>query len=339
MLKDKVIDIHMHICGAGDSMAGCRMSNEFILSPAFAAMLMSLNATPFDINDDRIKEMVLNIIETSENTDHAVLLALDWVYRNGRYVKSESHFVVPNDYISGIAKNSSRVLFGASVHPYRERKEMLHETMKCIDNGAVLFKWIPSSQQIDPEDDRCLPFYKILAREGVPLLCCIGADPVPASGHWKVNYSKTSRLEKALDMGVKVIVVAHCIKPPYCDSVPHENGSYFDKLLSMLRMSEERGWKLYADISSFCNPEGMTYIERLNKEINNGALKPWMFLYGSGFPMPMVDKNIISERLNRQDIHVFDENRTNPLDDNYRTLREMGVHDSIFTNAGNVLKL
>lgn len=338
MLKDKVIDIHLHIGGAGDSMAGCRMSNEFILSPAFASMLMSLKASPFDITDNRMKEMVLNIIETSENTDYAVLLAIDCVCRNGRHVKEESHFVVPNDYIIGIAKNSRRVLFGASVHPYREKAEMLYETMRCIDNGAVLFKWITSSQQIDPEDDRCLPFYKALAREGVPLLCCIGAHAIPASGNWKFICGDPSKLEKALNLGVKVIV-SPCIAQPYRDSLQCESGDWLDRLLSMLRVSEEVGWKLYADISPFCSPAGMTYIDRLNKEMEDNALAPDMFLYGSGFPIPMVDKDTIREQLDQQDIHAFDEDQTNPLDDNYRTLRELGMHDSVFTNAGNVLRL
>ena len=41
----KVIDIHTHIGGPGDSGSGCRMSHEFTFSPAFGAMLIALQAS------------------------------------------------------------------------------------------------------------------------------------------------------------------------------------------------------------------------------------------------------------------------------------------------------
>ncbi len=171
MPEKKVIDIHIHIGGTGDTGSGCRMSHEFIFSFAFAAMLITLKVTPFELGDEKMKEVILNAVNASTKIDCAVLLALDGVYKNGRYVESESHLVTPNDYIIQIAKDNPRVLFGASVHPYRKKKEMLAETKRCVDHGAVLFKWIPSSQQIDPRDDRCLPFYEILAKEEDPKLC------------------------------------------------------------------------------------------------------------------------------------------------------------------------
>lgn len=192
-MAGKVIDIHVHIGGTGDSMAGCRMSNEFILSPVFSSMLDLLNTTPLEVRDDSIREGILHAVNTSESIDYAVLLALDGVYKNGRYIKDESHLVIPNDYVIEIAKANKRVLFGASVHPYRRKKDMLNETGKCIDNGAVLFKWIPSSQHIDPEDDRCVPFYKVLAKEGVPLLCRTGSMPYPRPAGPRANTAVRKR--------------------------------------------------------------------------------------------------------------------------------------------------
>jgi len=128
-------------------------------------------------------------------------------------VKSESHLLTPNDVIIDIAKENPRVLFGASVHPYRKKKDLLAEMTRCVDNGAVLFKWIPSSQQINPWDDRCLPFYETLAEAKIPLLCHTGAElAVPRLTLMRKKFDDPRRLKKALNAGVRVIA-AHCATP------------------------------------------------------------------------------------------------------------------------------
>jgi len=333
-----VIDIHIHIGGPGDSGSGCRMSPEFIFSPAFAAMLIALKASPFDVRDEKIKEIILNTINTAEKIDYAVLLALDGVYKNGKYIESESHLVTPNEYIIDIAKTNKRVLIGASVHPYRNKKEMLNKTRRCIDNGAVLFKWIPSSQQIDPEDDRCIPFYEVLARENVPLLCHTGGElAVPTSDFNANKFNDPRRLKKALDIGVKVIA-AHCATPYLGAIMPADKG-YFDELMEMLKVSEKKKWNLYADISAFCTPTRITYLKRINREITKGAISPSRFLYGSDFPIPIMDINIFKSPLNLKELLEHIKEQGNPLDNNYDVLKEFGIHDSIFINAWDVLKI
>ena len=334
----KVIDIHVHIGGPGDSGSGCRMSKEFIFSFSFAAMLMTLKATPFDFRDERVKEMILQVVDQSEKVDHTVLLALDGVYKNGKYVEAESHLVTPNDHIIKIAKRNPRVLFGASVHPYRKKKEMLAEMKRCIDQGAVLFKWIPSSQQIDPRDDRCRLFYEILAMEGIPLLCHTGAElAVPTSDQKTNRWNDPRKLNKALDMGVKVIA-AHCATP-YLGGLMPADKDYFEALLHMLRVSENKGWKLYADISAFCTPTRIGYLDKIKEEIAAGSIHPSRFLYGSDFPIPIININLFKEPLNLKELLEQVEKQGNPLDNNFNILKEFGIHDSIFTNAGDVLRI
>ncbi len=338
MAGKKVIDAHMHIGGPGDSGSSCRMSFQFIFSPAFAAMLMTLKATLLDFRDDRIKEIMLGVINDSEKIDHVVLLALDGVYRNGKYVESESHLVTPNDYILKLSKECPRVLLGASVHPYRKKKEMIAETQKWIDQGAVLFKWIPSSQQIDPRDEKCLPFYEVLAREGVPLLCHGGAElAVPTSNPATHKWNDPRRLKKALDMGVKVIV-AHCATP-YLGGVMPDDKDYFEELIEMLRIAGERNWKLFADLSAFCTPTRIPHLKRINREIVRGKIPAERFLYGSDFPIPIVDINIFTEPHDLNGLVEHIASQGNPLDNNYNILKEFGIHESIFTNASDVLRL
>jgi len=334
----RVIDIHIHIGGPGDSGSGCRMSNQFIFSPAFATMLIALKASPLDLRDEKIKEIILDAITTSEKIDYAVVLALDGVYKSGKYSESESHLVTPNEYIIDIARTNKRVLFGASVHPYRKKKEMLNEMKHCIDNGAVLFKWIPSSQQIDPEDERCMPFYETLAKEDIPLLCHTGGElAVPTSGFTANKFNDPRRLKKALAIGVKVIA-AHCATP-YLGGILPADKDYFKELMEMLRVAEKKKWNLYADISAFCTPTRIAYLKELNEEISKGSLNPHRFLYGSDFPIPIMDITIFKNLLSLNELLGHIKGQGNPLDNNYTILKEFGIHDSIFTNAWDILKL
>jgi len=338
MAHGDVIDIHIHIGGPGDSGSKCRMSNQFIFSPSFIAMLIALKATPFDITDKKIKEIILNAVNTSKKIDYAVLLALDGVYKNGGYIESESHLVVPNDYIINIAKENKRVLFGASVHPYRKKNEMLAETLRCINNNAVLFKWIPSSQQIDPMDERCIPFYEILLRAKIPLLCHTGAELAVPTSYLNANrFNDPRRLKRALNMGVKVIA-AHCATP-YLGGILPADKDYFNELMDMLKISEKKNWNLYADISAFCTPARIIYLEEIKKEIKRGSISPQRFLYGSDFPIPIVDINIFKKSINLQDLIKHIKGHGNPLDNNYTILKEFGIHKLIFTNACQVLRI
>jgi predicted TIM-barrel fold metal-dependent hydrolase len=339
MPDKKVVDIHVHIGGTGDSGSGCKMSPQFIFSPAFVAMLIALKASPFEIKDEKIEEIILGAINSSQKIDYAVLLALDGVYRDGQYIEHESHLVVPNDYVTGIADKNERILFGASVHPYRERTEMLTETKRCIDKGAVLFKWIPSAQQIDPEDEKCVPFYELLAEaeNEIPLLCHTGAELAVPTSHAEANdFNDPQKLKMALDKGVKVIA-CHCAAP-YLGGILPADKDYFGLLMDMLKKAESNNWKLFADISAFCTPTRIPYLRKINECIENGSISPARFLFGSDFPIPIIDINMYDKPLDFNEMikHLKDEG--NPLDNNYYILREFGIHESILTNAWDVIR-
>jgi predicted TIM-barrel fold metal-dependent hydrolase len=336
MIMNKVIDIHIHIMGAGDSGKGCRTSPGFLSSPVCRAMLLGLDAAADGVGDDWIRESILREVSTSETVDYAVVLALDGVHKNGRYIPAESHVVVPNDYVIEMARRNSRILFGASVHPYRQEREMLHETKRCIDEGAVIFKWAPSGQQIDPEDDRCIPFYLSIARAGVPLMCNTGSEFALSSYETRTaRFNHPVRLQRALDIGVKVIA-SHSASP-WNEAANPEDGSYFNDLIDMLRVSDAKGWELYADLSAFCRPGRGLYLERIKREIREGSISAGRFLYGSDFPVPAVDINRIEKPLGPRELREHIKTQGNMLDSNYRILKEFGIPDQVFTNAGDVL--
>ena len=337
MLDRKVIDIHVHMVGIGDTVKGCIVSKEFVFSPTFSSMIMALKTPPFALTDDKIREIVLESVNSSESVDFAVLLALDCVYKNGRPAASETLISIPNDYIISLSRMNEKVLFGASVHPYREASDMLKETKRCIDEGAALFVWAPSGQHINPEDDRCIPFYVCLARQGIPLLFHAGAEFTMRTADCKtIRYNDPRRLKKALDIGVRVIV-AHCATPARGNIMPFER-NFFDELIEMLRMAGEKKWELYADMSSCCSPSKSWFLEKMKIEIEEGRISPERFLYGSDFPMPVVDINIVKRPLNAMELIDHIKGQGNLLDNHHRILKDFGIHESIFTNACDVLR-
>jgi predicted TIM-barrel fold metal-dependent hydrolase len=338
MPDKKVVDIHVHLGGTGDSGSGCRMSLQFIMGPAFLVMLIVMKASPADVNDARIREIIVGAVNRATKVDRAVLLALDGVYKAGKYIEPESHLVTPNQWVIDTARDNPKVLFGASVHPYRKKKDLLGETRRCIDQGAALFKWIPSSQQIDPGDDRCLPFYEMIAEAKVPLLCHTGAElAVPTSDGDAVRLNDPRRLRKALSMKVKVIA-AHCATP-YLGGLLPDDTDYFDELTDMLKLSEKKGWKLYADISAFCTPTRIKYLNRIQKEIDKGRIDAGRFLFGSDFPIPIIDINVFKDPLGARELLAHLKGEENPLDRNYDILKTFGIDESIFTNAWEVLRI
>jgi predicted TIM-barrel fold metal-dependent hydrolase len=332
-LSDKKIDIHIHVVGTGDSGSGCMMSREFASGASYAAILDSLDIRTLEASDRMIEELLINAVNSAEKVERCVVLAMDGVYKNSRLVGAETHLMTPNDYVARIACENERMLFGASVHPYRDRKEMLNETERCMGAGAVLFSWAPSMQRLDPEDDRCIPFYIRLAKEGVPLLCHTGAGffaaPIDAK---TAGNGSPKKLMKALDIGVKVIA-AHCCPAFVAGSVPVDR--HFDELITMLKVSKERKWEFSVDISCFFFPEGLCHLERLMKEIERGNIEADRLIYGSDFPVSSTLGEAVFSILAER---ALGRAKCNPLDDRHAIAKNLGFPDSVFTNAWNVLR-
>jgi len=135
---------------------------------------------------------------------------------------------VKNDYVIELAKQHPKVLFAASVHPYR--KDAVAELERCIKAGAVLLKWLPIVQDIDPMDARCIPFYECLAHHGVPLLSHTGGEKTLPN--LNENVKGPALLSEAIKRGVKVIA-AHC----GTKSAPFEE-DYVEEFVRMARDHE-----------------------------------------------------------------------------------------------------
>jgi hypothetical protein len=141
-------------------------------------------------------------LRESEQLSGAVILAMDAVYgENGEIDRSRTEFSIPDSFVQVETARYSNLYFGASVNPLR--KDALEQLEWCKENGAVLIKWIPSIQLIDPRDVRIEPFYRRLVELDLPLLSHAGSER--SFTHAADELSDPMRLRLPLSLGVQVI--------------------------------------------------------------------------------------------------------------------------------------
>jgi len=164
-----VIDCHVHLC-AFDREHGWT-SDYLLRTLPFRFMRWRLGLKGTDRQTERdLESTLLRLIDETPKLDAVVVLAFDAVHdEQGRLDEANTHLYVKNDYVVDLAKQHNKLLFGASVHPYR--KDAADEVARCVRMGAVLLKWLPIVQSFDPSDERCMPIYEALAHHELPLLC------------------------------------------------------------------------------------------------------------------------------------------------------------------------
>ncbi|MCJ7747651.1 MAG: amidohydrolase [Desulfobacterales bacterium] len=327
-----IIDIHIHIGAPCDQESGCYWSKKFESGLAYLAMLVITGNLFKKVTLRRVVEHMLDVINDSEFVHRSVLLAMDEVYdETGCRRLDLTNLHVPNRLINSLAKENPRVLFGASIHPFRPRWE--EELDYCLENKAVLCKWLPSAQMIDPSSSKCLPFYKRLAESGLPLLCHAGpeASIPPADDSFK-KYNNPLYLRTAIETGVKVIF-AHCATPLL--PPPLENDQDYQDLLTLIREDEVAGgMHVYADLSALLLGTREQYVCRILRDIN-----PKRLLFGSDYPIPVlgISKPKGSAIGHWVKYKMNGDYRKNPLDKSYSELAKVFPED-VFMNAMKVLR-
>ena len=88
-----------------------------------------------------------NEIAKAQWVDKIVLLAFDQVYdKNGNIEKDKTDYYTPNRFIHMHTKDSTNLLFGASIHPYRPD---LFQEVDRYESSANLFYINPTKQYFD----------------------------------------------------------------------------------------------------------------------------------------------------------------------------------------------
>lgn len=295
----RVVDAHVHLVGLGAGGTGCyvnpAMQKPWNLS-RWVRYRMYLRAGGVGDPDRADAEYLARLTALAEGQRHGrlLLLALDAVHdEEGRPDLGATEFATPDAYVLGVARRRPDLfLAGVSVHPYR--KDALRALEAGAAAGAVLVKWLPSAQRIDPASPRCDPFYGRLAALRLPLLVHAGEELAVHAGHGQ-ELGNPLRLRRALDAGVTVIA-AHCatlgedldLDAPE----PRPRVHSFDLFLRLLRERLHRG-RLLGDLSGVAHYNRCWALPTLLGD-SSLALR---LVNGSDYPLPAVDPVIQLGRL------------------------------------------
>jgi len=373
------IDMHVHVGVLGDDpkfKSYGAISRWMRNQPVYRIMLLYAGIEQDLASDRTLQEAALRAI-TRSGIDRIVCLALDPVFDTKGQRRPEcSNMWVANEYITQVLRPASndKVRLGASVHPYDPRFEQ--RVRQCVDDGAVLLKWLPSAQQIDLADERVLRAIRFLAQAGpsgrpLPLLLHVGSeyaimttDPRTTSydflswGFWDRARNRLRKkserwlvpqvdrvlanLRAGLDAGA-TIILAHCglpyFAPRFLKLLEHSDFAVVKALLEETTARPSRPGKCYADVSACLTPFRKGFFKDIRK------LPESLLLAGSDFPVPVfelsagIDENIrdFEAMIGRGELDRILVPQDNLLDVNWRELKHAFGEHAMFRNAQAVL--
>ncbi|MBV9464216.1 MAG: amidohydrolase family protein [Verrucomicrobiae bacterium] len=264
------VDMHVHLCGATGDGSGCTTDPRYLRSPLFRFMAWHLGISMRRVRQNLAQAYLEGLLAhlRRSSLQKLVVFGHDAIHDDeGRRLDERTQLYVPNDYVFSVCRKNPELLPGVSIHP--ARPDALEELEKCIELGAVLVKWLPNSQNIDPSNPRYRPFYEKMREAGLPLVAHTGGEHTVRIIRPETTTPACLRLP--VEMGVRV-VAAHC----GTQSGPGEE-DYFDVFCELA----ERYWNFYGDTSAFGIPWRAKYVKRL---LDRGLERK--ILHGSDYPVP-----------------------------------------------------
>ena len=319
------LDMHCQVAGLGGGGSGCFVSQRLRQSWKLRFYFRGFGVSRSEVErrgDALCADRIAAILGESRHVASAVVLALDGaVDDRGNLDAARTEFYVPNEFVASLAARHTNLLFGASINPYR--LDALARLDRAAADHAVLVKWLPSIQLIDPADERLAPFYRRMAELRLPLLVHTGSEH---SFTWsRDEFGDPARLRLPLSLGVTVIA-AHAAWPGR-----HEGQRDVDRLARLMREYPN----LYADISS------LTQINKLGalREVLRRPEFRSRLVYGTDFPlmnMPIVSSWFFPLDLSLRQRWLISRIK-NPWDRDVALKQALGVPADVFTRAQKLL--
>lgn len=312
-----IFDIHAHLSGPSG------IGGNYLCPPSRQSRLLRLflNRSRLYVreNDGNTESLVSRWVRESQ-IDRVILLALDGACReDGSLDLEHTRIITGNDYVADFVAGNSRLLFGASIHPYR--KDAIEELDRVVECGACLIKWIPSAQNIAPDDSRCCAFYERMRYHNIPLLTHTGVEHTLPMFDNRLN--DPERLIPALRQGVTVIA-AHCGTRLYL----HER-CLFGQWANLAKEYPN----FYGDLSTFGLPLHGGPLRRILRDSDLRS----KVLFGSDFPALTLPLWYIGRiGLRRAMVLTRIEN---PFDKAFQTLKDLDVPEQVFSRAERLLRL
>lgn len=316
------IDVHAHLAGVGTNGSGCWTSPGFRRRYTFRLLRLKYRITGEQMRntvDADWAAMLARLVRESE-LDRAVALGFDGVYdQNGELDPEQSQMIVPPAWVFRMCREHPELLPGPSINPYR--RDALERLEECIAGGAVLLKWLPIVQAINPGDPSLARFYQRMADARLPLLVhASGGEQTFATV--RPEYNNVRLLELPLDLGVPVIC-AHSGTRVHAAREPDQ--------LPALRELFGRYPHLWVDNSGLANPSRFAHLPRLAGD----PLFNERTLYGSDWPVPS-NAFYFPRKLGARRVYAL-ERQTNALQRDVDLKRALGYPEATLTRATRVL--
>ena len=322
-----IIDMHCHTAGIGAGDSGAWISDAMRKSWKFGLYLRVFGSSERQLEsegDQVLMQIIAKSIRVSKHVDGAVILAMDAPHaKDGTSDRSVGEMYVPNRFVGETVNNIPELYFGASVHP--NRVDALEELDWSKQHEAVLVKWLPNIQNIDPSDERHVPYYEKLVALDLPLLTHVGDEDSFSTTNNALGDPHLLRLP--LRLGVRVIA-AHV-----ASSGESQGQDNVERLLEM--MSEFPN--LVADLSTLTQ---FNRRKHLHKVFNDGRLVGRL-LYGTDYPLtntPLVTPWQYPLQLSWQDMWRLSRIR-NSWDRDVQLKAALGARSEVFTLSRTYLRL
>lgn len=324
--KKSLVDIHCHVAGIGAGGSGNFVSPALLKSYKFRFYLRAFGVSRAELEqygDGIVVDRVAERLAQSKWVHKAVILAIDGVVNaQGELDREQTEFYVDNEFIAAQVKRHNNLLFGASINPYR--RDALERLERAAKQGAVLVKWLPAVQFMDPADPALVAFYRKLRDLNLPLLVHTGAEN--SFTHARNDLCDPARLELPLQQGV-TIIAAHAAASG--KTVGENNIDRLAKLMA-------RYPNLYADISALgqVNHRGkLAYA--LNDKRFAGRL-----IYGSDFPLTAIGLLVspyYQWSLSLAQMHRLSKIQ-NPWDRDVEMKQALGTPEAIFSAGADLFR-
>lgn len=328
MLNQKqIIDLHVHVAGIGAGGSGCYVSPKLRRNWRYRTYLKAFGIREKELlaeGDRLVFQRISETILASRAVSEAVVFALDGVVdEKGELDLARTEVYIPNDFVASETAKYPNLYFGASVNPYR--RDAVERLEQVSQQGAVLIKWLPAIQQIDPADQTLVPFFEKLMELDLVLLTHTGDEK--SFTRSEPHLGDPERLRLPLTMGVKIIA-AHA-----ATTGKNEGEANMERLLRMFPAYPT----LFTDISSLTQLNKLPYLPRLLK---NHSVHDRL-VYGTDFPLintPLVSPWYYFFRLPWREMWKISALR-NPWDRDVRLKFALGVPPEVFSRGKALLRM
>jgi predicted TIM-barrel fold metal-dependent hydrolase len=316
-----LVDNHVHIVGLGAGGSGAYANPKMFTwryPVSYIKASTILNASKAADREAVDQLYIKRLLELADGFPLPLVLAIlafDYHYtKEGGIDLDKSEFYVPDEYVLNLAKeHPEHFIPVVSIHPYAP--DALRRLEEAARAGARLVKWLPNAQGMDPLDPDIDPYYRMMARHGMALLCHTGWEMSVSSDAQRLG--SPLRLRRPLDLGVTVIM-AHVGNNGINEDIdnPGKRASNCSLAIRMLDDPRYQG-RLFADIAMIT--QATRPRSDLKMLLERSDLHPRL-INGSDYPLPAIGLTIwpyLTERAGlitgQERHHLAEIRRHNPL--------------------------